>query len=82
MSEDKTLKCRDCDEQFTFTVGEQEFYAQKGFQNEPARCPNCRRVRKRERTGMNGVNFRDSQPSGEASSRPGGYQYRSGCDRG
>ena len=48
MFEDKTLKCKDCGEQFVFTTGEQEFYAQKGFQNEPARCAPCRRARKRD----------------------------------
>ena len=35
MYEDKTLVCKDCGEDFTFTAGEQEFYAEKGFQNEP-----------------------------------------------
>ena len=41
---DKTLTCRDCGTQFVFTTGEQEFYAQKGFTNEPTRCPNCRQA--------------------------------------
>ena len=31
---------------FVFTSGEQEFYAQKGFTNEPTRCPSCRQARK------------------------------------
>jgi hypothetical protein len=39
---DRTLTCRDCGMQFTFTSGEQEFYAQKGFDNEPTSCPSCR----------------------------------------
>ena len=34
---DKTMTCRDCGKQFTFTAGEQEFYAQRGF-SEPTRC--------------------------------------------
>lgn len=42
MYEDKVLKCRDCGEEFVFTAGEQEFYAEKGFQNEPQRCKSCR----------------------------------------
>ena len=62
MFEDKTLKCKDCGEQFVFTTGEQEFYAQKGFQNEPARCAPCRRARKRERTATGGVQFRENRP--------------------
>ena len=43
---DKNLTCRDCGTTFIFSAGEQEFYATKGFQNEPARCPECRRIRR------------------------------------
>jgi CxxC-x17-CxxC domain-containing protein len=43
---DKILKCSDCNNEFVFTAGEQEFYALKGFQNEPKRCPACRTVRR------------------------------------
>lgn len=53
MFEDKTLICKDCGNEFTFTAGEQEFYAEKGFQNEPARCKDCRMTRKNA-SGRNG----------------------------
>ena len=43
---DKTLTCRDCGNTFLFTAGEQEFFAQKGFSNEPTRCPSCRSARR------------------------------------
>ncbi len=43
---DKTMTCRDCGMDFVFTAGEQDFYAQKGFTNEPTRCPSCRQTRK------------------------------------
>lgn len=46
MIEDKTLTCRDCGQEFVFTAGEQEFYAEKGFTNEPTRCKDCRNARK------------------------------------
>lgn len=46
MYEDKTLVCKDCGAEFIFTAGEQEFYAEKGFQNEPQRCKPCRVARK------------------------------------
>jgi len=52
MAEDRTLTCKECGRDFTFTAGEQEFYAQKGFQNDPARCPACRRARKTQRAQM------------------------------
>ena len=38
MYQDKTLTCKDCGQEFVFTAGEQEFYAEKGFVNEPQRC--------------------------------------------
>lgn len=44
--EDKTLVCKDCGKEFVFTVGEQEFYKQQGFQNEPVRCKECRNAKK------------------------------------
>lgn len=43
---DKTLICKDCGKEFTFTAGEQEFYAEKGFTNEPQRCAECRKAKK------------------------------------
>jgi CxxC-x17-CxxC domain-containing protein len=48
---DKTLVCRDCGQEFPFTIGEQEFYLSRGLQNEPGRCPGCRASRRRERSG-------------------------------
>jgi CxxC-x17-CxxC domain-containing protein len=49
--QDKTLTCKDCGADFVFTAGEQEFYAEKGFENEPARCRECREAKKRSREG-------------------------------
>ncbi len=48
---DKTLTCRDCGQQFTWTAGEQEFYQSRGLNNPPSRCPDCRRARKAEGGG-------------------------------
>jgi CxxC-x17-CxxC domain-containing protein len=39
---DQTRACRECGRDFTWTVGEQEFFAQRGLQNPPNRCPSCR----------------------------------------
>ncbi len=52
--EDKSLTCADCGAPFTFTAGEQEFHAQKGFTNEPRRCPSCRSSRRSQRDGGGG----------------------------
>lgn len=48
---DKTITCRDCGREFSFSVSEQQFFAQKGFTNDPSRCPECRAIRKTSRTG-------------------------------
>ena len=46
--QDKILTCRDCGAQFVFSAGEQEFFRQRGFENEPTRCPDCRAARRRD----------------------------------
>ena len=51
MYEDKTIICKECGKEFTFTAGEQEFYAEKGFVNEPQRCKACRDARKNAARG-------------------------------
>ena len=52
MYQDKTLKCNECGNDFVFTAGEQEFYAEKGFQNEPKKCKDCRAARKNAAKGQ------------------------------
>ena len=52
--EDKELVCKDCGATFIFTAGEQEFYAEKGFENEPLRCRDCRSARKNSRNSGEG----------------------------
>ncbi len=47
--QDKTLVCKDCSNDFVFSVRDQEFYLEKGFENEPQRCRDCRTQRKNAR---------------------------------
>lgn len=49
--QDKDLTCKECGSNFTFTAAEQAFYAEKGFQNDPSRCPQCRATRKQRMGG-------------------------------
>jgi CxxC-x17-CxxC domain-containing protein len=56
MAQDKTIQCADCGADFTFSASEQEFFASKGFTNEPKRCPTCRQSRKQSRGGSSGGN--------------------------
>lgn len=64
MYTDKTLACKDCGTDFTFTVKEQEFYAQKGFENEPTRCKPCRDKRKMSGGGGRGGGRRNDRGGG------------------
>jgi CxxC-x17-CxxC domain-containing protein len=59
---EKSLQCSDCGKTFTFTAEEQEFYASKGFTNEPKRCPPCRSARKAERSGNEGGSYSNRSP--------------------
>jgi CxxC-x17-CxxC domain-containing protein len=80
---DRTLTCRDCGQTFTFTAGEQAFYAERGY-TEPQRCPSCRASRKAQRNsegydsggyGGGGSSYGGSSYGG---SRGGGGGYSSG----
>ncbi|NLD50415.1 MAG: hypothetical protein GX660_25015 [Clostridiaceae bacterium] len=51
---DKTLVCKDCSAQFIFTEGEQNFYKEKGFSNEPQRCLSCRNIKKQQNRRSSG----------------------------
>jgi CxxC-x17-CxxC domain-containing protein len=48
---DKTLVCVECHETFTWTAGEQLFYADKNFKNEPKRCKSCKSKRSARGSG-------------------------------
>ena len=57
---DKSLVCVECHQPFVWTAGEQLFYADKNFKNEPKRCKDCKAKR----------NARMSHPPASASRRP------------
>ncbi len=63
---DRVLVCKDCGQEFIFTVSEQEFFAEKGFTNDPLRCLDCRAARRRknrETGGQGGGGQRDKYPA-------------------
>lgn len=62
---EKTLTCSDCGASFAFTTGEQELFANKGYTNDPKRCPTCRAAKRIERGDSGG---------GYSSGGSGGYQ--------
>lgn len=61
--ENKSLQCSDCGATFTFTAEEQEFFASKGYTNEPKRCPSCRSARRAERNTGYGRTQRQMYPA-------------------
>jgi len=86
--EDQTLTCRDCQQPFVFTEGEQKFYAEKQLHN-PTRCKGCRQIRKQAKEAeTNGGSFNKSggfssghfQPPAPAQDEGGG-QRRGGGGR-
>ena len=66
-TQDKTLTCADCGQEFTFTSSEQQFYADRQY-SEPRRCPECRAARKAAR-GEGGGGYSSGGYSGG-----GGYE--------
>lgn len=51
---DRSLKCSDCGSDFIFTASEQEFFAGKGYTNDPKRCQLCRATRKARNSNSSG----------------------------
>lgn len=74
MYSDERLTCTDCGAEFVFTSGEQQFFATKGFQNKPNRCPDCRTARKnaRQSSGNGGGGYAGGGRGGSG----GGYGAR------
>lgn len=50
--QDKTLTCKDCMKEFIWTAGEQKFFADKGLNNPPSRCVECRKQVKDRKTNQ------------------------------
>lgn len=76
MYTDRSLTCADCGQEFTFTAGEQEFYAQRGFSESPKRCVSCRQIRKAQRSRSS--DYGDSGSGGSGGRYGGGSSYGNG----
>ena len=71
MYQDRELNCKDCGSTFTFTAGEQEYYASKGLVNDPRRCANCRKAAKSGRQDeSNRSSFRSGGSGGSYDNAP------------
>ena len=49
--EDRNLTCAECNSEFVFSADDQQYHAEKGYENDPKRCPSCRQAAKRDRGG-------------------------------
>ncbi|MDP4126153.1 MAG: zinc-ribbon domain containing protein [Bacillota bacterium] len=61
MFTDRILTCRDCGQEFVFSASEQEFFAEKGFTNDPGRCPQCRAAKKAQSRNSGGGGYNNRQ---------------------
>ncbi len=61
--EDKNLSCTDCSATFVFSADDQAYHAEKGYQNEPKRCPDCRSARRAGGGGGYGGGAREMHPA-------------------
>ena len=52
--EDRTLSCVECGQSFTFSADDQAYHADKGYTNEPKRCPACRQAKRAQRNDGGG----------------------------
>jgi len=44
----RDMKCSDCGLMFVFSAGEQSFFTDKGFTNDPKHCKSCKALRGKE----------------------------------
>jgi len=86
-TEDKSITCVDCGQEFLFTAGEQSFYRERGLTNEPTRCKNCREKRKANRGpsasggGMGGGSYGRNSDRSDRSDRTMYPAICSSCGR-
>jgi len=59
---DRSLACVECGTNFIFTAEDQQYHADKGYSNEPKRCPGCRQNRRSQRDGGFGGGYAGSAP--------------------
>jgi CxxC-x17-CxxC domain-containing protein len=57
--QDRLLRCVDCSTEFVWTAGEQQFFADKNFKNEPKRCKSCKTKRASRPAGGPGGGARE-----------------------
>jgi CxxC-x17-CxxC domain-containing protein len=72
--QDRTLTCVECSQPFTFSADDQQYHREKGYTNEPKRCPNCRQARRSSNYGSSSYGSRSYGSSSYGSSGYGRSQ--------
>ncbi len=81
-TQDQTIICSDCGDDFIFTAGERQFYIDRGFEYPPKRCKSCRAQRKQQQASRNreasvaSSNTRNTNHTSHQRSRDGDTHYR------
>ena len=75
---DKNIVCADCSTEFVHSGEDQQRYFERGFTNEPKRCPDCRAKRKASGGGGRG---RMGYAGGSQGSREMHSATCSGCGK-
>ena len=60
--QDRDLTCVECNQSFVFNADDQQYHADKGYDNDPKRCPSCRQAR-RGNSGNSGGVRREMHPA-------------------
>jgi CxxC-x17-CxxC domain-containing protein len=66
--QDRSLTCVECNQSFTFSADDQQYHREKGYTNEPKRCPSCRQNRRSSNYGGSS-SYGSSYGSGYGSQR-------------
>jgi len=67
---DRVLKCCDCGDEFVFTAGEQLFFHDKQFKNDPKHCKQCKAKRVRGGSRVRPETRTNCSQCGEATTVP------------
>jgi CxxC-x17-CxxC domain-containing protein len=67
---DRVLKCHDCGSEFIFTAGEQLFFRDKAFKNDPKHCKACKAKRVRGGSRVRPETRTNCSQCGEATTVP------------
>ena len=63
----RILICVDCNEEFIFTAGAQEYFAEKGYTEDPKRCKHCYMIHKRGKDSNDHISSNDNIVPSETS---------------